>query len=203
MELEKGPKARTRRLMLDCAIQLMQNGITPSVSYVSEEAGVSRATAYRYFPNQAALVQQVIKHALGPIMVWRSSAEDVEVRVTELLEFSMPRIEAFEATFRAVLQLSLVQMAQRTAGTLDESEYQFKRGHRIALLARALEPLCGTIPDEDYQQLLNGLSVIFGIEAIAVMKDINGIASPKTTELVVWAAQAMVRQTLRKQEDAS
>lgn len=195
----KGPRARTRRLMLITAIQLMQSGITPSVSDVSEAAGVSRATAYRYFPNQAALVQAVIEQGLGPIMRWDSSLEDVEERVADLLEFSIPRVEEFEATFRAVLKLSLEQRAQQQAGTLTE-EVQFKRGHRIELLNRALAPLKPKLNPEDFDQLLNGLSLVFGIEAIVVMKDIGGLSAPETTKTIVWAARAMVRETLQKVE---
>src|SRR5688572_16214653 len=47
----RGARARTRKLMLETAIELMQSGGTPSVSDVAEAAEVSRATAYRYFPS--------------------------------------------------------------------------------------------------------------------------------------------------------
>ena len=56
----RGPRARTRKLMLETAVALMQAGQTPSVSDVAEAAEVSRATAYRYFPSQAALVHAVV-----------------------------------------------------------------------------------------------------------------------------------------------
>src|SRR5690606_22736132 len=49
---QRGARARTRRLMLETATALMQQGVTPSVSDVAEAAAVSRATAYRYFPSQ-------------------------------------------------------------------------------------------------------------------------------------------------------
>ena len=104
--------------MLDTASRLMQAGATPSVSDVAEAAGVSRATAYRYFPSQAALVQAVVDEGLGPILTWRSRSRDPRRRVDELLDTAMPRIEAFEATFKAALKLSLDQWAQRQAGTL-------------------------------------------------------------------------------------
>ena len=76
-EAERGPRARTRRLMLDTASRLMQAGATPSVSEVAEAAGVSRATAYRYFPSQAALVQAVVDEGLGPILTWRSTVDAI------------------------------------------------------------------------------------------------------------------------------
>ena len=121
--------------MLETAIRLMQSGATPSVSEVAEAAGVSRATAYRYFPSQAALVGAVVDEGLGPILTWRSASQDPARRVAELIDTGLPRIDAFEATFKAALKLSLDQWARRQAGTLGE-EPQFKRGHRIDLLAR-------------------------------------------------------------------
>ena len=40
----------------------------PDSSTSDLPAEVSRATAYRYFPSQAALVQAVVDEALGPIL---------------------------------------------------------------------------------------------------------------------------------------
>ena len=97
---------------LDTAIRLMQGGATPSVSEVAEAAGVSRATAYRYFPSQASLVQAVVHEALGPILTWQSSSPDAGRRVGELIDTALPRIDAFEATFKAALKLSLEQGAR-------------------------------------------------------------------------------------------
>jgi AcrR family transcriptional regulator len=40
--------------------------------------GRSRATAYRYFPTQAAMIQDAVDEALGPILAWHSdSAQDL------------------------------------------------------------------------------------------------------------------------------
>ncbi|MGO7208453.1 TetR/AcrR family transcriptional regulator, partial [Rhizobium ruizarguesonis] len=130
---ERGPRARTRKLMLETATRLMQSGITPSVSEVAEAAEVSRATAYRYFPSQAALVHAVVDEALGPILGWSCDSPDARTRVADLLATAMPRIDEFEATFKAALKLSLDQWAQRQAGTLG-NEPLFKRGHRVDLL---------------------------------------------------------------------
>ena len=49
-------KARTRAALIDAARRLLAASRTPSVEDAAEAAGVSRATAYRYFPNRRALL---------------------------------------------------------------------------------------------------------------------------------------------------
>lgn len=191
--LERGPRARTKRLMLETATRLMQAGVTPSVSEVAEAAEVSRATAYRYFPSQAALVHAVVDEGLGPILEWRSDSSDAERRVAELIDSAMPRIEAFEATFKAALKLSLDQWARGQAGTLG-GEPPFTRGHRMELLEDALAPLRGELPPREFERLAQALSLIFGVELLIVLKDIWGLDSGKTLAVARWAASALVRQ---------
>jgi AcrR family transcriptional regulator len=192
---ERGPRARTRRLMLDTAIRLMQSGATPSVSEVAEAAEVSRATAYRYFPSQAALVQAVVDEGLGPILTWRSASGDAERRVADLIETSLPRIEAFEATFKAALKLSLDQWARRQAGTLG-TEQAFTRGHRIDLLRDAVSPLKDSMSRKDLDLLAQALSLIFGVEVLIVLKDIWGLNGKRTMAVAQWAAAALVRAAI-------
>ena len=183
--------------MLDTAIRLMQQGITPSVSEAAEAAGVSRATAYRYFPSQAALVQAVVNEALGPILDWNSASSDVETRVADLLETSLPRIEAFEATFKAALKLSLDQWAMRQAGTLG-TEPPFKRGHRVGLLRDALSPLNTLAPDK-VERLAQALSMVFGVEALVVLKDICGLEGEEMRSVARWAARALIRAAISEE----
>ena len=137
---ETGPRARTRRLLLETAMQLMQAGRVPSVTDVAEAAEVSRATAYRYFPTQAALVQAAVDEALGPILEWRSDLPEAEDRVADLLAFAYPRIDEYEATLRAALLQSMDQWSRRRAGTLGD-EAPIVRGNRRELLTSALAPL--------------------------------------------------------------
>jgi AcrR family transcriptional regulator len=189
---ERGPRARTKRLMLETATRLMQAGVTPSVSEVAEAAEVSRATAYRYFPSQAALVQAVVDEGLGPILTWHSSSADAERRVAELFDNAMPRIEAFEATFKAALKLSLDQWARRQAGTLG-GEPAFTRGHRVELLKDAIAPLKDRLPPREFKRLAQALSLIFGVEVLIVLKDIWGLDSRRMMSVAQWAAGALVR----------
>jgi AcrR family transcriptional regulator len=201
-EVERGPRARTRRLMLDTAIRLMQGGATPSISEVAEAAEVSRATAYRYFPSQAALVQAVVDAGLGPILTWTSASVDAEDRVAELIGTSLPRMEEFEATFKAALKLSLEQWARRRAGTVGH-EPEFTRGHRIELLKNALAPLRPTLPAEKFERLTQALSLVFGVEVLIVLKDIWGLSGEETRAVAQWTAGALVRAAVAEEGTAS
>lgn len=53
-------KLRTRTLLLRAARELVSEGKTPTVAAVADAAMVSRATAYRYFPNPETLLAEVI-----------------------------------------------------------------------------------------------------------------------------------------------
>jgi AcrR family transcriptional regulator len=187
-----------KRHMLGTAIRLMQDGFIPSVSDVAEAAEVSRATAYRYFPSQAAMVQAVVDEALGPIRAWNSPEKDAGKRVGELLGFAFPRMLEYEATHRAALSQALDQWTRREAGTLG-SEDRIVRGNRRGLLRDALAPLKGRLDPRTFDKLAQSLSLIFGIEAIIVLKDIWGLNDGEVRDAALWAADALVARAVAGQ----
>ena len=174
---EAGPaaRARTGRLMLETAIRLMQSGATPSVSEVAEAAGVSRATAYRYFPSQAALVRAVVDEALGPILTWTSQVE----------RSGAPRHRTDRhgpAAHRRV-RGDLQGGAEAVAGAVGaaagparsaRSRVQARAPDRSAQgRARAAE---GKIASQaSSTDLAQALSLVFGLEVLIVLKDIWGL----------------------------
>lgn len=186
-----------RRIMLDAAMGLMQAGLIPSVSDVAEAAQVSRATAYRYFPTQAALIQAAVDEALGPILAWKSDSADPEERVTELVTFAYPRMETYEATLKAALRLALDQWARRHAGMLGEAP--MVRGHRIGLLNSAVQPLKGKLSPEGFERLTQGMSLIFGTEAFVVLKDIWGLDRKRAEEVALWTCHALIQAAVKEE----
>lgn len=193
--VERGPRARMKRIMLDTAMRLMQSGLMPSVSDVAEAAEVSRATAYRYFPSQAAMIQAAVDAGLGPVLEWESAASDVQKRVTDLMTFSYPRISSYEATHRAALRLALDQWARRQAGTFGD-ETPLIRGNRKRLLRKALEPLKGSVDRETFDTVTQALSLMFGIEAMIVLKDIWGLDMEQAERVAIWSARSLVRSAI-------
>lgn len=189
---ERGPRARMRKVMLDAAMRLMQAGLIPSITDVAEEAQVSRATAYRYFPTQSTLIQAAVDEALGPILKWSSTSDDAEERVEELIHFSYPRMNEHEAPLRAALRVALDQWALLRAGKLREEEAMV-RGHRIELLTSALGPLRQELGKARAERLTQALSLVFGTEAFVVLKDIWGLDREGAEEVAVWTCHALIR----------
>ena len=198
VKADRGPRARMRKIMLDAAMRLMQDGLIPSVSDVAEAAQVSRATAYRYFPSQSALIQAAVDEALGPILAWTSASTDAEDRVTELVTFAYPRMEIYEATLKAALRLALDQWARRHAG-LSGDEAQMVRGHRIGLLNSAVQPLKGRLGRAGFERLTQSLSLVFGTEAFVVLKDIWGLDRKRAEEVALWTCHALIQAAVAEE----
>ena len=49
-------KERTRNALIAAARNLVAQGVTPTVEEAATAASISRTAAYRYFPNQRALL---------------------------------------------------------------------------------------------------------------------------------------------------
>src|SRR3954467_8410969 len=58
-------KNRTRAALVAAAREMVEAGNQPTVSDAAEAAGISRATAYRYFPAQELLLAEVALFAVG------------------------------------------------------------------------------------------------------------------------------------------
>jgi len=190
-----------KKVMLDTAMELMERGVIPSVSEVAEAAEVSRATAYRYFPSQAAMIQEAVSEALGPILEWHSDSRDADDRVARLITFAYPRMETYESTLRAALQLAIAQWARHQADGLGE-EQPIVRGHRKKLLAEALAPLEEKLRRPAFDRLAQSLSLIFGTEALVVLKDIWGLDGNEARRVAVWAGHALVQAAMSDDERA-
>ena len=191
---EGGIKGATRNLLLETAMQMIQEGQIPTLPEVARRARVSRATAYRYYASRSALITAVIDASLGPVRTFASEEPDGCKRVRELFASTFPRFKEFEPQLRAAAQLSLEQWALERAGQLQEERY--RRGHRISILAHAIEPLHGQLTPKMLDRLHKGLSVLYGIEPHVVLKDIWGLSDKAVEEIALWMANALLAAAL-------
>ncbi|MDW8845553.1 TetR/AcrR family transcriptional regulator [Erwinia sp. P7711] len=186
-------RARTRRLLIETAMKMFDSGAFPSITEVAQEAQLSRATAYRYFPTQSALVSAIVTETLSPIKSWRPAKEDASERINELLSFAFPRMLEHEGTLRAALHLSLTQWAHSRSNERPEKE-KLVRGNRKALLQHVVEPLNQEMSPERVERVVQSLSLVYGSEIFLVMKDIWGCSNDQLQDIGKWIAKAIVRQ---------
>ena len=189
-----GPRARTYRLLLAEAMSMVKGGRVPSVAEIAVRTGVSRATAYRYFPSRSKLVTAVIGAGLAPVRHTRTIAADGPLALRELFEKTFPLFNENERHMRAALQLALEHESLERAGLLEEEV--FRRGHRRDILARAARPLRAVLGPVAYERLLKALSVIYGIEIYVVLKDIWGASDRDVEAIARWMLEAMVAAAL-------
>ena len=192
-----GPAVRTKELLLNAASELIRRlGHVPSIGEVAKAAGVSRATAYRYFPSRSKLIAAVVDSSLGPVRRFESQLESVDERLAELFGTTFVRFTEFEPQMRSALQLSLEHAALQAAGRLEEEPY--RRGYRIDILRRTFAPLSRTMPARSVDRLCKAMSLLFGIEPYVILKDIWDCDNAEVGRIALWMANALLQEAERE-----
>jgi AcrR family transcriptional regulator len=197
---ENGPRARTYKLLLSTAMDLIKSGQIPTIAQVAAKADVSRATAYRYFPSRSKLISAVVDKSLGPVRTSTSKLAGGRERVMELFDHTFPRFKEYETEMRAALQLALEHRALERSGMLEEEPY--RRGHRIKVLEHALSPFKAEMPKPLLQKLTKALSVVYGFEPYVVLKDIWNCGDREVEKIAQWMASALIDAAEREAEAA-
>ncbi len=181
-------RARTRRLLIDTAMSMYEQGAFPSITEVANAAQLSRATAYRY----CALVSAMVDESLGPILAWQPTQPDARQRIAELLSFAYPRMLQHEGVLRAALHLSLQQWADNRSNP--NNEEKLIRGNRKRLLKLAVEPLEGKLTPAALQRVIHAFSLIYGSEVFMVLKDIWHLDDAGIQDVTQWMGKAILLQ---------
>ena len=186
-------KLRTRAALLAAARELVSQGKSPSVAEVADAAQVSRATAYRYFPTQEALLVEVpldedaptVADLFGP----DNAPADPEDRAALVQGTLYELARDHEQEFRLFLRSSLTRGMKDGQTSADP----FRGARRAALLREALAPLAGELPAGEIQRLATALSMLVGVEAMVVLRDVLRLDHDEAREAGEWAVRRLVR----------
>jgi AcrR family transcriptional regulator len=180
---------RTKRALLAAADEIFGEERVPTVAEVAERADVARATAYRYFPTQEALLLET--SVLGDSEPLRSlpalvdEIPDPAERLAEAVRRGAEWTLGREGRLRAVLRMSLdpEQSIERPAR---------RRGYIAQLLADIRERL-----DADaYERLAGSLTLLLGIDPIVSLRDNGDVPAERIPEVLAWTAHALVSAAL-------
>ena len=193
---------RTRKDLITAAARLIKDGRKPSLEEVAEAALVSRATAYRYFPNvEALLVEASIDLAVpdGETLFAGDRSSDPEIRIDKAEAALHRMVFDNETAIRLMLASSLNRKAE-DGGT---ETVPRRQNRRQPLIEAALAPARARFKPASYARLRAALAVLFGSESMVVFRDVLRADEKTAREVKSWAVRALVRAALEDSRAAS
>jgi AcrR family transcriptional regulator len=184
-------KTRTRKDLLQAAARLMKQGRTPTLEEVAEEALVSRATAYRYFPSvEALMVEAAVDVAMPePQELFREDvSRDPVARVQRAETAVYDMILANEALLRTMLAHAI----QQGIHTDENGKLPRRQNRRTPLIEAALEPAREQFKPGSMKVLARALALVIGPEAAIVVKDVLQLDDAEARKVKRWAIRALV-----------
>jgi AcrR family transcriptional regulator len=185
----RNQKSRTREALVTAARELLAGGITPTVEEAARAASISRTTAYRYFPNQRALVGAAHPEIDRTSLLPADPPADPHHRLDLVLDATGRIVLEWEAQLRASLRLSLQPGTDPTGPVL-------RRGRVIGWIADALTPLATTHPDLDLHRTAIAIRSATGIEAFIWLVDVAGLPRDDALHLMHDNGRAILRSAL-------
>ncbi len=189
-------KARTRDALVTATRRLLAEGVTPGVEDAAAAAGISRTTAYRYFPNQRALLLAAHPEIQHESLLPDDAPSDPLARLDLVMRAHLRITLDWEPQLRAALRLSLDAAADAQPPVL-------RQGRAIGWIERALAPLRETHPDLDPHRLAVTIRSAAGIEALIWLTDVAGLSRDEAAETLRWSALALLRAALAGSPPAS
>jgi len=182
---------RTRKDLLQAAARLTRQGRNPSLEDIAEEAMVSRATAYRHFPDLSALLIEASLDIATPQAqaLFRSGLPDDPVSRLERVD------EAFHTMIldnERALRLMLMHSLERSLRNGDDNGLPARQNRRTPLIEAALEPARQQFKPAALKTLSQALALVIGTEGMVVLKDVLQLGDADARRVKRWAIRALV-----------
>ncbi len=192
---------RTRKELLQAASRLMKQGQKPTLDEVAEEALVSRATAYRYFPRVEALLVEASLDLATPdaeALFAGDDTTDPVARVERVDKMLHELTLANDTQLRMMLMYSL----ERSIDVGRDGEGPVRQNRRTPLLAAALAPARGQFTPTGLDMLTKTLAVLVGVDALVVFKDVLQLEDREARKVKRWAIRALLEAAKKETSSA-
>jgi AcrR family transcriptional regulator len=185
-------KERTRRAIVTAAREVVAAGGEVTMPEVARRALVSEATAYRYFPDLAA----VLREALAGI--WASPedslaavayTDDPVERIGYATEVLLREVLAYQDAVRAMIAAAVTKPGSAR-----------RPGRRFGLIEEALRPLEDTMAVQQparFEQLKRGLAVVVSAEALFTLTDVCGLTPELAIASAIETARSLTAAAIR------
>ena len=182
-------KLRTRNAIVAAAAELSRTGREVTMPEIVKAALVSEATAYRYFPDLASLLQEAIAEQLPAadeaLEALAGSADPVE-RIAAATEFLLRHVLSRQGVVRALIAATITRPGQAQA----------RPGLRFGLIDNALGPLNhspGSIDPAALARLKRDLAIVVSAEALFSLTDAGDLDPEEAIASIVHTATTLSR----------
>lgn len=183
---------RTRKDLLAATARLLKQGRKPSMEEIAEEAMVSRATVYRYFPNTEALFAEAPVDTAVPVPEHLFAGDD---SVDPFDRLQRAETAMHESAYKNEASLRLMLAASLTRDG-DKGEIPVRQNRRTPLIQAALEPVRDRLDAETFGHLCAALALVFGTESMIVFRDVLQLDETDARRVKSWVLRALVRHAL-------
>jgi AcrR family transcriptional regulator len=183
-------KQRTLNAINAATLELLRSGEIPTVERSADVAGVSRATAYRYFPNQRDLLVAAHGWTEAPSLVPEGLPDDPEARLDAVVLRITGTILESEGAYRAMLKLSL------EGHVPGEGDLALRQGRRIRWVEDALRPIRKQLGPRTHRRLVRAIAAAIGVEVLVWMTDVAKMSRDEAVATMRWSALALLRATI-------
>ena len=183
-------KARTRNALVGAACELLAEGETPSVERTADRAGISRATAFRYFSNQRALLVATYPELEERSLLGADAPEDPIARLDAVTKELARQILEHEPELRTHLRLSLEPAPNQP------DELPLRQGRAIGWIEDALRPIRDHMPERDLRRLVLAIRATIGIEPLVWLTDVGGVSREQAVDIMRSSARSILRTAL-------
>jgi AcrR family transcriptional regulator len=182
---------RTRKDLLQAAARLTRQGRQPSLEEVAAEAQVSRATAYRHFPDARALLVEASLDIDTPQAAQLFPEGAVQDPVARL-ERVDAALETMIRDNEVALRLMMSHALAHSVRPADGSSVPVRQNRRSPLIEAALEPARREFRPAALKSLARALALVVGTEARLVLRDVLQLDDAEARRVRRWAIRALV-----------
>lgn len=184
-------RRRTRKDLLEAAARLMRQGHRPSIEDIADQALVSRATAYRYFPNADALLLEASLDVAIPgpddLFGSKTAQGDLSERL-ERVDHALHEVTiANEAALRTMLSQSVLR-----AVSGEDSGIPARQDRRTPLIEAAIDGACDQVSPAARDLLQKSIALLVGPDAMVVCWDVLRIDDAEARRVKGWAIRSLV-----------
>jgi AcrR family transcriptional regulator len=194
-------KARTRAALLQAATDLFREGGSPSMPEAADRALVSVATAYRYFSSaedlwwEATLAGEFQQTFDETVERTRTAGSEPQARLEAAVRGNGFAMIDDQAPFRRLAQIALEQWFRRREAP-DDQQMPIRAGRRNELTREVLNPLAGTLPEQEFDRIAHALGLVLGTEAMISLIDAVGLDAPAAKDALLDASRWLLAGAL-------